>query len=369
MKRPVYQLIINQGRKVSKPIIAKFGNNIRIEIHIRSTGIVIQTASSAQKNPEDILNGNDSLFADALKKALQLYVIRYNRYLSITIAQVMIDDKLLSNYSLKDSGSPLVYSLSEGRLRENFTPTWNAEGITNVIARTSNSSYDGRFSALHALLAAKSNRYEIERFTYYWMAMNGLYNYIAAEGEKELKKYGAKELLGKEYRKLGFLDRCYDYEPIRPSGKDERDRGIHEKRIMWHVLPVIRSIPMDCIDDFCIACISSDETNEYVRQVLSAVKRMNEKYGYQEQYLIFPLLVVWLPYQIRCGSFHGEKALPTFCYSNDNLLKALRVINRLLDRFLTAQLPLWLDSDERLIENRQGRLEKAALNPAYKTKK
>ena len=364
-----YQLIINKASKVEKPVIASYGNNKKIEIHIRSAGILISAISSSTKAPEDIMYGKDALFADILKKSLLLYTIRYNRFLTITTASVSVDGNQLAGYSMKEYGAPLIYSLSEGKLREPFTSDWNTMSIKTVIAKTSNSSYDGRFTALHALLAAKSDRYEIERFTYYWMAMNGLYNYIAAEGEKLLKTYGAKELLGREYRKLGFLDRCYNYEPIRPGGKDDHEKDIHDQRIMWYVLPVIRTIPTDQIDEFCTACISSNETNEHVQRIFAEINRMNEKYGYQEHYPVFPLMVVWFPYKIRCSSFHGENALPTFCYSDDALLNTLRVINRLLDGFLTSQLPLWLRSDDRAIEDRRIRLEKAALNPAYKTRK
>lgn len=368
MRKHTYQLIINHGKSVPKPIIASFGNNHRIKIHVRSTGIQIVAVSSAQKDPMNILYGEDALFSDALKKALLLYVVQYNHFLPISTASVFVDGESLTEYTLKGNGTPLIYSLSEGKLRLPFSSAWKADGIKSAIASTCSSSYDGRFTALHALLAAKSDRYEIERFTYYWMAMNGLYNYIAAEGEEQLKRYGAKVLLRKEHRKLGFLDRCYDHEPIRPSGKDDDERNLHEKRIYWHILPVIRSIPTEDIDEFCTACISSDESNKYIQQVIAAVHRMNDKYGYQEQYPVFPLLVVWLPYKIRCSSFHGERALPTFCYRDDNLLRALRVINRLLDLFLTEELPLWLDSDESSVADRNNRLKKAAFNPAYKTK-
>lgn len=368
MTKHTYQLIINHSKSVPKPIMSSFGNNHRIEIHIRSTGIQIVAFSSAQKDPAGILYGEDALFSDALKKALLLYAVQYNHFLVISTASVLVDGESLAEYSMKEIGTPLVYSLSEGKLRSSFSSAWIIPGIKSAIASTCSSSYDGRFTALHALLAAKSDRYEIERFTYYWMAMNGLYNYIATEGEVLLKKYGAKELLGKEYRKLGFLDRCYGFEPFRPSGKNDDEINIHERRILWHLLPVIRSIPAEDIDEFCFACISSDESNKYIQQVLSAVRRMNDKYGYQEQYPVFPLLVVWLPYKIRCSSFHGERALPTFCYRDDNLLRSLRVINRILDIFLTEQLPLWLNSDESAVADRNNRLKNAALNPAYKTK-
>ena len=118
--------------------------------------------------------------------------------------------------------------------------------------------------------------------------------------------------------------------------------------------------------EFCRACLASDSSNEYVRRIQAGIARMNERYGYDEEYAILPLMLIWLPYQLRCGSFHGENALPTFCYWNDSIVRELSVINALLDMFLTEQLPLWLDTSEAAREEQQKRLQKGVSNPAYR---
>ena len=56
-------------------------------------------------------------------------------------------------------------------------------------------------------------------------------------------------------------------------------------------------------------------------------------------------MVMWFPYQLCCSTFHSDKAVPTFCFAADDRLKVLRVVNQLLDLFLTEKLPRRLESE------------------------
>ena len=58
-------------------------------------------------------------------------------------------------------------------------------------------------------------------------------------------------------------------------------------------------------------------------------------------------MLVWLPYQLRCKYFHAENALPMFCFSEEHPLSTLRVVNKLLEQYLDANLPQWF-GDENL---------------------
>ena len=357
MKKHLYQLILNRGGKAARPVSASYGRNRSPEIHIRSDGIMISVVSTGEKDPREILNGQDGLFADLVRKALTLFAIRYNRFLDVKSAKVLADGTEQAAYSLKDSGQPLIYSLSDGELRLGFHSRWNTPGVSAVIAGTSKSSADSRFSALHALLIAKSDRFEIERFTYYWMAMNGLYSYVAAAGEKLAKELEKKRSIDKENEKLRFFAKCYGEEYLEING-NKKERKLQENRLVWQITPVIRSIPEGEIDAFCDACAASDDSNIHVRRITAATRNLNRLYGYETQYPVFSLMLLWYPYRLRCTSFHGESALPTFCYSDDNRIRELRVINRLLDRFLTDQLLAWLDP---AVEAREQRREMLAM--------
>ena len=76
-------------------------------------------------------------------------------------------------------------------------------------------------------------------------------------------------------------------------------------------------------------------------------------------------MVIWVPYKLRCASFHGESSLPTFCYQQDAELRVIRVVNRLLDGFLTTELVKWLTDDETAQAECMTRIKQAIANPAY----
>ena len=210
-----YELILNNGRQVRNRTEASFGQNRDVTLHISRDGVLITAYSAAVKEARGILDGSDLLFADAIRKALLIYVVRYNRYFSIRSAEVRIDAAPQASYSAKGN-EPLVYSLSEGKLRLSFGNWWQDPDVESAVAKTSKSAYDGRYAALHALLAAKSDRYEIERFTFYWMSMNGLYSYIAERGRKRLPlKPKGHKALGSECAEIGFLLGAAVMNPVR----------------------------------------------------------------------------------------------------------------------------------------------------------
>ena len=360
-----YSLALNKGQLVAKPVAATFGNNRAIDLHIRQTGILIEVRTSAVKSPESILYGEDNLFADMTRKALLLYLIRYGKCLDIRSASVQVNGVEQALFTRKAGDPPLVYSLVEGRLRLPFTEAWQNPCVERVIATKSKSAYDGRFVALHALMTAKSDRYEIERFTYYWMAMNALYNYTASLGEPLMPptSKGKRQDIGNETKKQAFFLRCLQHEPcVLPEGIPKDMRSRHERHLMWSAKAVLKRIPEEEIDDFCAACLAEDSENPWVRQIQQAMR--NEKLEYDYPFSVFSFMVIWVPYKLRCASFHGESSLPTFCYQQDAELRVIRVVNRLLDRFLT-ELVRWMMDDEIAQAECMERVRQAVANPAY----
>ncbi len=323
---------------------------------------MIVAYSTADKTADDILYGNDLLFNDAVRKALLIYAIRYGKYIGITGAEVRIDSERQAAYSAKGN-EPLIYSLSEGKLRLPFNGLWKDPDVESVIAKTSKTSYDGRFTSLHALLAAKSDRYEIERFTFYWMAMNGLYGYV---GEKCRSYFTEKARKDKkthnECTELGFLARCCGHEPCAVSNNDDNLPRAHTQQIRKHISAILKKIQNDEIDDFCKACLTEKSDNRYLSAIRAGLT--TEKYDYRFV-STWPLMLTGYPYWIRCASFHAESALPTFCYADDGDVKVLRIVNRLLDRFLTAELPGWISENEQTAREHTARIEQTVNHTRY----
>ena len=362
----VYSLALNKAQPVAKPVAAVFGNNRAINLHLRATGILIEVRTSAAKPPESILYGEDKLFADATRKALLLYLIRYGKNMDIRCASVQVDGIEQASFTRKATDPPLVYSLIEGRLRLPFSEEWRTPCVEGVIAAKSKSAYDGRFVALHALLTAKSDRYEIERFTYYWMAMNALYNYTASLGEPLMPPTtkGKKQDIGNETKKQAFFLRCLRHQPcVLPEAIPKDVRSQHERHLLWSAKAVLKRIPENEIDGFCAACLTENYENPWVGQIRQAMR--NETLGYDYPFSVYSFMLIWVPYKLRCASFHGESSLPTFCYQQDAELRVIRVVNRLLDRFLTAELVKWLTDNETAKAECLTRIKQAVANPAY----
>ena len=359
----IYSLYLNDAVPVRHAVHASYGNNQAICLHIRQTGILIFAETSAIKKPEAIINGDDSLFADAIKKALLIYLVRYGKCLNIRKAAVFVNGTKEASYCRCAGDPPLVYSLIEGRLRRPFSKEWHSIALEQAVATRSKSSYDGRYIALHALLVAKSDRYEIERFTFYWMAMNALYNYASGKGEPLLPptKKNKKQKIDSDKAGQAFLLRCLGYEPCEfPDEMPKEEKQKHTNHLLWSAKAIIKRIPDDAIDDFCIACFAEDEMNLYVNQICRMLQNDRDD-GCSYQFKVFPFMFLWVPYKLRCASFHGDRSLPTFCYWNDAELQVIRVVNRLLDALLSVVLVKWLTEDPTYMAN----IRKAAENSAY----
>ena len=324
-------------------------------------GILIVAYSTAFKTADDILYGNDLLFNDAVRKALLIYVIWYGEYFRISSAEVRIDSEKRASYSVKGH-EPLIYSLSEGKLRLPFGELWKDPDVESTIAKTSKTSYDGRFTSLHALLAAKSDRYEIERFTYYWMAMNGLYGYVAEQCRSHFTQEARKaRSTHNECTELGFLARCCGHEPCAVSNDDNLPRA-HTRQIRRHISAILKSIKDDEIDGFCNACLTEKTNNGYLSAIRAGLT--TEKYDYRFV-STWSLILTGYPYWIRCALFHADSALPTFCYADDGDVRVLRIVNRLLDRFLTAELPGWISTNEQIVREHTARIERTVNHTRY----
>ncbi len=339
-----YELSLNSGRKTAKPVIASFGRNKNVRIHLTAGGAVIEADSSGFKDANIVLAGEDPMFSDIIRKTLLLYVLRYERHLNIKRAVFLVNGESTGSYDIKTEGKLLVYCMHQGKLRIPFGNEWKKETVTSKIASTSKSSYGYLFSALHALLAAKSDHFESERFTYYWMAMNAIYTWYYEQNKPNTKNRGRPG----EEDKQSLLAHQYGYETTRLDlgqiPREEKEK--RKKRILDRIRAVLKRIPETDIEDFCIACMENKQENLYVQQILAGLK--DNENGYDYSMPIFPLMLFWVPYQIRCASFHAEAALPTYCFEKDRDLQVIRVVNRLLDRFLTEQLPKWIvETDEK----------------------
>ena len=340
-----YALFLNDGHKVAEPIAASFGSTHRILLHLQPAGILIEAITGTEKLPENVLYGRDNLFADAIRKSLLFYFIRYGKSLDIDHASVFADGNQSIMYGSEANSLPLVYTMAEGNLRIGFPDRWRDSRFERVLSNTAKSSYDGRFNALHALIVAKSERYEAERLMYYWLAVNALYNYVASLKKNRISDDQYRALMRNDAKKQEELLQYYGHTRfVAAAARANRDKAEAKARDM--ALKVLKQIPYEAINEFCAACISEKNDNVYVDRIVAIIRQFasDTDSSHVEQF-IFPFMVIWLPYKMRCDLFHASKCLPTICFRHDEEINAIRVINRLLDHFLSAELLRWFISD------------------------
>lgn len=354
-----YVFVINNGSIVKKPIVASYGNNKCIELHLTEKGIVIHTRSSAVKEADNILRGKDSLFADAIKKSLLLYAIIFGKNIYIKNAKIFINGNEISSYAYETERMPLIYSLNEGKLKEIFGKNWNDPSVVSQIATTCKSNYNSLFSALHALLAAKSNRFEIERFTYYWMAMNGLYSYVANQviDRADLPDKNKQQLRRSDAKKQQCFMECCGIRPnhisLRRGASDKTERMLVSK-----AKTLLSNIAEAEISDFCVDYYSKANENLHMNKLVQLF--LDEPEVFASEINGVYLILIWIPYKIRCASFHGEAALPTYCFGDERDLRVLRVLNMVLDHFLTDELAVWMNRAPETQRNLNEKIEKTA---------
>ena len=321
MKKHKYQIIIGNPSKKSNIYCYDYSANKgrNIILNISEKGIKITAELSKLYHSEKIINSSNYIFADAIKKSLLLYLILYSKNIVIKNMKVQIDE-IFEEISVPMKGHfPPIYSLVVGKLHTSFLKEWNnSQFIQALLSKTpSNYAEDSRWAALFATICAKSKQYEAERFLYFWMAFNGIYDYLF----KQIKKPKAKKQ-SSEKKQLTLFLKLYDlgYQHI-----ERNDAGI----IAHEVMSVITRHDLSAI-------ISIDDIpkclEKQIKKILSTIA--SNKYNIKPK----GYLLVSFPYYFRCKYFHAGRTLPLFCYANEQELKCLHLINTLLEEFIDKNL-------------------------------
>ena len=172
------------------------------------------------------------------------------------------------------------------------------------------------------------------------------------------------QTIGTDTAEQAFFLRTLDCEPcILDYNLDKKTRLNHERHILWSAIAALKRIPETGVESFCKACLEENMDHSQVQNLCNALK--NEELHFDYDFSIKAFAFIWIPYRMRCASFHSESALPTFCYAQDSSLRVIRVLNSLLDCFLTKELPKWLSTDPAAQAEIQSRIRKAAMNEAY----
>ena len=316
--RHSYIIKTESGREMRSPIVYRY-SGLDIELHLSASGYLIRY--SRPKLVTDLRS--DPYFRDAVLKAELLYLLKYSRKPARGVITAVIDG---TEYCVCDKETELVYSMFSKVLSSGMNKAWNSKSVINTIASTPKSKHDRRFAALFALLMAKSKSYESEKFMYLWMSMNALYGYLA-----EFKEWKGRPRESDQMSLIASLHGLHYYN----IGKPYKDQ--------------LRGMAMDAIaqlDREAQSALAAKVENLQKEwddlHVLKATVNKASKPGRMDMAAFF---LFWLPYQIRCKYFHGEKSMPVMCFYEEQPIPSLRFLNKVLMNFLDKELPKWFDQE------------------------
>lgn len=318
----------------------------------RGTEILFKIKTNAfyfrmeMKSDKDVNNFLESdYFKDFIVKIYILHFILFSKELKITKLIIKVNEQE-KKYNFEEL--PLLYSLVENSLENNNIPEkWNDERFIKKFLDTPKTNYDSRFSALFAFIIAKSKKYEIERFENLWIAINGLYNFFSNKTAKE-RLFGNTD---KKYRisekdQIYLFGICNGWENCSISQAENDKIG---KELLIAFNEINEEISFSKVN------FENGIWKEKINKILSAEKKDNID--------CYAFLLLHFAYYLRCQFFHANKPLPLITINGNPECKVLKLVNTLLEEYLSEKLYLFfiddfLNKTTDLIEKNRNVLEK-----------
>ena len=232
------------------------------------------------------------------------------------------------------SNEPLIYGMSGASLISKMSENWGTPQFERIL-RVTKTKTDRLDASLYALLTAKSKGYVTERFMYLWMSFNGLYGYIAEKAAEYNDDKAVKRWIGQDRGQLKFVSMFFGHSYHALVLKDDKDSFRFDLEL------ALAKVRAEDIEQF-IFDLRNNVDNEYI----DSIREILSKYGIQGKMSEYAALSIYFPYLIRCKYFHGEKAIPFFCFKDEHPLPVLRVLNTLLERLLDDNLYRFMNEDE-----------------------
>ena len=326
-----YHLYSGKITRTVKPLTYDYSRTKGIKLRVTRSGFSIDVDRTVTKDASSLLL--DPLFRDAIKKAVVIQLIKYGFYTDDDL-YVDIDGKVTCLYCGKDYASKkLIYSLCGRNLQRPMTQPWTDDSLQRILASTK-SKANRLDAALDALLIAKSKYYETERFLYLWMAMNGLYGFVAELALEYMRSGKERDWIKKEFGEIKFFAMILGY-PYRGRFNGTEDDTVKELELL------LTGIGSNGVEDFINAAKNNDENNRFVEGIHNVFEKAGVESGKMHPYAA---MLLFMSYKVRCKYFHAEKAVPLICFEEEHPLPVLRVLNRVMEDFLDDNLNKWFDS-------------------------
>ena len=284
----------------------------------------------------------NKLVKDALRRMYLLHAMAMDSRLWIETITVKRNEES-AEYNKETPDFPFLYSML--RCRELKLPEkWReAQFLGNVLSRPkSDTDNDARYACLFSFLAGTGKRFEIEKFTCYWTAMNAHYNYVAARTNSGktgdapcighlLGQLGAGRQISsradrnEKYKtNFGMMKQCL--QGFSPEELEEIYRELYDMRTTWGAVPQQ----------------SRGQLYEHLHRCINPAEYAAEHDPINEnrsQISAWGFLLLDYAYYMRCKYLHGNKATVLFSATNDPEISAFRCLNVFLGNYLREVIP------------------------------
>lgn len=341
MAKHLYTITVNGMPENGVTIDYKYGGTA-CALTCAKDCALLRFTMTTKKDIHDPEFFQSKLVKDSLRKIYLLHAMAMDSRLWIETITVQRNGES-AVYDKETPDFPFLYSML--RSKELKLPAkWREERfLRNVLNRPkSETDNDARYACLFSFLAGTGKRFEIEKFTCYWTAMNAHYNYVAARTNSG--KTGDAPCIGHLLGLLGAgrqissrADRNEKYKTnfgmmksclqgFREEELEEIYQELYAIRTVWGAVP---QVSRGHLYEHLHRCINPAE-------YAADHDPINES---RSQISAWGFVLLDYAYYMRCKYLHGNKATVLFSAANDPEISAFRCLNVFLGNYLREVIP------------------------------
>lgn len=277
----------------------------------------------SKRNLESVLEGQDRLFNDFVKKAMLIHQILYGKELIVEEKiQFFADDEKL--FDLEENP---IYSLMILDRKIEIPNSWYSL-IEHILDTCQTNEKEEDIVIKNAIMAKNEDKQSL-KFLYNWMAMNGLYKRVASIAIDLYSKNNKADYCGfkTEKDKIELLEYIYfgKYLDIKQDSYEGKQLFIKSQTLLQK-LDTGSSLSYKSLND----------CDNLLNKTLSDFHIYDDK-----GYTCGCLITLWLPYYIRCKYFHSDISMPIYAHKNECIIKILKIVNHVIENFLDENIPVW----------------------------
>ena len=320
-KRYNYELIINDGKSKGKALLFSYGNTKDIELRVlkqsarAKVGLTKNYFECGKESNQSYLV---NMFKEAAKRIMLIHLLKYQVPMNINSVKInmLFDNAVLATYDYTDQFR--LYTMIGKKLLRPISKEWGDKEIQQAVLKfqKSKEKMAREVAALYAYLYSKTKIFETERFSYLWIAMNGLY---ASKAPDKMKT--------NERDSMSHLVASFD---LGNKVLTKKNNDVIGKRVMIELKDYRESITRDSLTNG----IHKSFADSLEKRILHLEPENNVPYDLSA----YGYMITGFPYYLRCTLFHSNRPIELFSFEGDMELNALMLANGLLEEFLDEYL-------------------------------